>query len=431
MTGSGSEPRSEVASTLGLDAASGRRSRLKRWLVSGAVVALLAIGGLGWFLWDRTDAVEYETAAVRRGNLAVTVTATGNLEPTNQVEVGIEVSGTIRTVEVDYNDRVTVGQVLARLDTTKLEAQVQQSQAALASARARVLQAQASVEEAKAQLARLTRVRELSGGKVPSQNEMDSATATLARARADEASAKAVVAQTQATLDADRTNLSKAVIRSPINGVVLTRSVEPGQTVAASFQAPVLFVLAEDLAQMELQVDVDEADVGQVKAGQQATFTVDAYPDRAFPAGITRVNYGSQTAEGVVTYQAVLRVENADLSLRPGMTATATITVNRVENALLVPNAALRFAPPAAEATEPSTDGGLIGRLLPRPPRSGSRPAEDRAATSREQRVFILRDGQLEAVAVTTGATDGVMTEVTGGALEPGMAVATDTVATR
>jgi HlyD family secretion protein len=240
-----------------------------------------------------------------------------------------------------------------------------------------------------------------------------------------------VVAETQATLDANRADLGKAVIRSPIDGVVLTRSAEPGQTVAASFQAPVLFVLAEDLARMELHVDVDEADVGHVRDGQEATFTVDAYPDRAFPASITRVNYGSQTAEGVVTYQAVLRVDNADLSLRPGMTATATITVDRVEDALLVPSAALRFAPPAAEASEPSRDGGLIGRLLPRPPRSGARRPDDRDVTGGQRRVFTLRDGRLEAVAVVTGVTDGVMVEVTGGALEPGMVVVTDAVAAK
>lgn len=426
----GPEPRREVASMLGLERPPGLRPRLARWLLWGAAIAALAIAGLAWFMWGRVEGVQYETATVRRGDLTVTVTATGTLEPTNQVEVGIEVSGTIRTVEVDANDRVEVGQVLARLDTTKLEAQVQQSQAALASAQARVLQAQASVEEAKARLARLTRVRELSGGRVPSQSEMESAQAALARARADEASARAAVSQARATLDANRTDLKKAVVRSPINGVVLKRSIEPGQTVAATFEAPVLFVLAEDLTQMELHVDVDEADVGRVKEGQEATFTVDAYPDRAFPARITRVHYGSETTDGVVTYPAVLQVDNADLSLRPGMTATATITVDHVENALLVPAAALRFAPPATEAGKPAGDGGLLRRLLPRPPFRERRPA-DRDAARRAPRVFTLRDGQLDPVTITTGATDGVMVEVTGGPLEPGMVVVTDIVTTR
>ncbi|HEY8370933.1 MAG TPA: efflux RND transporter periplasmic adaptor subunit [Thermodesulfobacteriota bacterium] len=429
MTDPASAPRRDVAAALGLDGPSRRRSRLVRWAVRGAVVAALAIAVLAWLTWDRGEAVRYETAPVRRGNLTVTVTATGTLQPTNQVEVGIEVSGTIRSVEVDYNDRVEVGQVLARLDTTKLEAQVQQSEAALAAAQARVLQAQASVEEAKARLSRLARVRELSGGRVPSQDEMDSARANLARARADEASAKAAVAQARATLDADRTNLEKAVIRSPINGVVLTRAVEPGQTVAATFQAPVLFVLAEDLAKMELHVDVDEADVGQVRAGQEATFTVDAYPDRTFPARITRVNYGSETTDGVVTYPAVLEVDNADLTLRPGMTATATITVDQVENALLVPNAALRFAPPAAPTSERSGGGSLIGRLLPRPPRSGARRPAEPEGTAGQRRVFTLRDGRLEEIPVTIGATDGVSSQVLAGALEPGMVVVVDAVA--
>jgi biotin carboxyl carrier protein len=206
------------------------------------------------------------------------------LEPLKKVDVGIEVSGTIKSVDVDYNAEVKVGQTLANLDTTRLDAQAQQNEAALEAARARVLQAHASVEEAEAQMARLIRVRELSGGKMPSQNDLDTGKANLARAKADEASAKASVAQAQATLDVVRTDISKAVIKSPINGVVLKRSVEPGQTVAAQFQSPTLFTLAEDLTKMELQVDVDEADVGQVKEGQAATFTVDAYPDRTFPA---------------------------------------------------------------------------------------------------------------------------------------------------
>jgi HlyD family secretion protein len=333
------------------------------------------------------------------------------------VEVGIEVSGTIKTVEVDYNDQVKVGQVLARLDTSKLEAQALQSEASLESARA-------SVQEAEAQLARLNRVHELSDGKMPSQSDLDTAKATLARA-------KASVTQWQATLDVNRTDLSKAVIHSPINGVVLTRSVEPGQTVAAAFQAPVLFTLAEDLRQMELQVDIDEADVGQVRESQEATFTVDAYPDRTFPARITQVRYGSQTVEGVVTYKTVLTVDNSNLLLRPGMTATAVITVEKKDNVLLVPNAALRFTPPPTQTASKSSGGSLVGALLPRPPKSESTPKEDTNGKSKEQRAWTLRNGQLTAIAVTKGVTDGVMTEITGGAVETGMELITDVVTTQ
>ncbi|MEW6681362.1 MAG: efflux RND transporter periplasmic adaptor subunit [Nitrospirota bacterium] len=416
----------DVAKALGIGTTS-RWTRLKRWAAWGVVAIAAAAVGVLWLARSGTETVRYKTEPVTRGDLVVTVSATGTLEPTNQVDVGIEVSGTIKTVDVDYNDRVKVGQILARLDTTKLEAQALQTEAALGSARAKVLQAQANVREAEAQLARLVRVRELSRGKVPSQQELDAAQAALDRSRADEAAASAVVSQNQATLDANRTDLSKAVIRSPINGVVLKRSVEPGQTVAASFQAPVLFTIAEDLTNMELQVDVDEADVGQVNAGQDATFTVDAYPDRTFPARITKVRYGSQTVAGVVTYKAVLTVDNSSLSLRPGMTATAAITVERVTDAILVPNASLRFTPPTPEPRE-STGGGLLSRILPRPLRPAPSSRDEMRPGTRDQRVWIVSNGELEAVPVTTGATDGVMTEVTEGRVEPGMAVVVDRV---
>ena len=414
----------DVAKTLGVAGTKPRRRRWWLWAGAALLVVIVLLPALG----REPRPVKYVTQPARRGNLVVTVSATGTLEPLKEVEVGIEVSGTIKSVEADYNAEVKVGQVLARLDTTRLEAQAQQSEAALEVAGAKVLQAQASVQEAEAQLGRLNRVRELSGGKMPSQNDLDTAKANLARYKADEASAKASVAQAQAALNVIRTDLSKAVIRSPINGVVLKRAVEPGQTVAASFQAPVLFTLAEDLTQMELQVDVDEADVGQVREGQEATFTVDAYPDRTFPARITQVRFGSQTVEGVVTYKTVLKVDNSSLALRPGMTATAVITVNRRGNALLVPNAALRFVPAVKEASGPSRGGGLVGMLLPRPPGLGEKKAEEPDSKNKEQRVWTVRDGQLVPLSIIKAATDGVQTEVVSGQVEPGMELVTDEV---
>jgi HlyD family secretion protein len=413
----------DVAKTLGLDSTKPRRKRRWLWVAAAAVLlGALLLPALG----RKPQPVKYVTEAARRGNLVVVVSATGTLEPLKKVDVGIEVSGTIKTVEADYNDEVKVGQVLTRLDTSRLEAQAQQNEAALQAAQAKVVQAQASVQEAEAQLARLKRVRELSGGKMPSESDLDTAKANLARYKADEASAKASVAQAQAALNVVRTDVSKAVIVSPINGVVLKRSVEPGQTVAASFQSPTLFTLAEDLAQMELQVDVDEADVGQVRQGQEATFTVDAYPDRSFPARITQVRFGSQTVEGVVTYKTVLKVDNSGLALRPGMTATAVITVNKKENALLVSNAALRFAPTVKETGSRTGSGGLVGMLLPHPPGQESKPADEPDSKAKEQRVWTLRDGQLAAITVTKGLSDGVRTEVVAGQLEPGTALVTD-----
>ena len=420
---------SDITQTLGIDQSSSRGKYLKRWLAL-AMLALVAIAVMIiWKTAGKASSMQYRIQEVQRGDITVTVTATGNLEPTNQVDVGSELSGIIRTVEVDYNDQVKVDQVLARLDTDKLEAQVLQSKAALKSARAKVLEALATVKETRNELTRLKQVRELSNNRVPSQHDLDAAEAALERAQADEASAKAEVSEARATLEYNQTDLSKAVIRSPINGVVLTRSVDPGQTVAASLQAPVLFTLAEDLTQMELHVDVDEADVGQVKDEQEAAFTVDAYPDRTFPARITQVRYGSQTVDGVVTYETVLKVDNSDLSLRPGMTATADITVKKVEDALLAPNAALRFTPPVQEKEAPSSGGSLISQLLPRRPgRSNSKKREEVNGDKKQQRVWVLRDGQPVAVPVSVGASDGIMTEVTSGDVEPGMALVVDTV---
>ena len=318
--------------------------------------------------------------------------------------------------------------MLARLDTTMLEAQVNQSRSALAASRANLLLAQANLLEAKTGLERFVRVSELSGGKIPSKQDFDTADAALKRAQATEAMINANIAQAEAKLRIDETNLEKAIILSPINGIVLNRSVEKGQTVAASLQAPVLFTLAEDLTKMELHVDVDEADVGQVKEGQQATFTVDAYPERTFPAHITQVRYGSQSSEGVVTYLTVLNVDNSDLSLRPGMTATADIVVMQVNNALLVPNSALRYSPPQQEAKSTGTAGGsLLSKLFPRPSRTRVKKS-DESSNRKKQRVWILRDNKPVAIPVTTGATSGIMTEIVGGEVTPGMPLIIETV---
>lgn len=415
----------DVAKTLGLDRQPKVTSRLKPYLVWGGIALAVVLLALFWFGRQSSGLVQYQTQEIKRGGLTVMVSATGTLQPTNQVDVGSEISGTIKTVEVDYNDQVTRGQVLAKIETTKLEAQVKQTAASTEAASARVLQTQATVSEAKAKLARLVQVQEASGGKVPSKAEMDTAKANLDRAIADEANARATVAQAEATLEAQRTDLAKAVICSPIKGVVLKRAAEPGQTVAATFQTPVLFTLAEDLTQMELHVDVDEADVGKVREAQTATFTVDAYPDRSFPAHITQVRFGSKTVAGVVTYETVLKVNNTDLLLRPGMTGTANITVQQAKDILLVANAALRFTPPQA-APKPKGGGGLVSSMLPRPPSSAPKAAD--SAEDKQPHVWVLRDGKPEKVMLKIGMTDGIMTEVKEGKFEPGMAVVVDVI---
>jgi HlyD family secretion protein len=413
----------DISDVLGLEEVPRSRRRVK--FAAAALLLVAIIAAVVWYSGRRySAAVQYQTAPITRGDLTVIVTATGTVQPVNQVDVGTEISGTIKTVEVDYNDRVRVGQVLARIDTDKLQAQVLQSESTLESAEARLIEAQATVAETRENLERFKRVREMSGGKVPSQREFDAADAILKRALSSEATLKAQISEAKWKLSIDQTNLSKAVIRSPINGVVLKRQVEPGQTVAASLQTPVLFTIAESLAQMEVQVDVDEADVALVKVGQPASFTVDGYPGRAFSAVVKQVRYGPETIQGVVTYKTLLSVDNSDLALRPGMTATANITAKRIANVMLVPNLALRFSPPVPEATA-QTGGSLISRLFPRPPPpSKSRDTAD--AKSNQQRVWVLRDGEPVAVSVNTGSTDGVMTEITGGDITVGTETVTD-----
>jgi HlyD family secretion protein len=419
---------SNISQTLGLTSRKPGK-RLKRWILWGLIA--LGITGLviRWDMGKNTAKIQYKTQAATKGSLTVTVTATGNLEPTNKVDVSSELSGIIKTVEVDYNDEVKVGQVLARLDTTKLQTQVLQSRAALEAAGAKVVQVGATIKEGRDQLGRLTDLVKMSGSKAVSKHDLDAAEAVLARALADEASAKASVHQAQAVLSLNETDLSKALIRSPINGIVLTRAVEPGQTVAASLQAPVLFTLAQDLTQMKLPVNVDEADVGNVIKGQKANFTVGAYPDRTFPAQITQVRFGFKTKGGVVTYETLLYVDNADLSLRPGMTATADIVVKEIENAVLAPNAALRFSPPADKRGAPSQGGGVLTKLFPRPPSSS--PPKQRGENSKgkkQQRVWMLQNGELHPVSIRSGLSDGTLTEIIEGDVTPGMELVVDTL---
>jgi HlyD family secretion protein len=421
---------SDVERTLGDLEPSPQRPwrRWGKWLAA-ALVVLIAVYAVS--RREGAPKTEYSTEPVTRGPLTVTVTATGNLQPRNQVDIGSELSGTVRLVNVDVNDEVRRGEVLATLDTERLKAQVLQAESALASAQARVMQAVATAKEARANYQRLLKVRELSNNKLPSQQDLDVAEATVAQADGERAAAEASVAQARASLATIRTDLGKAEIRSPIDGVVLVRSVEPGQTVAASLQAPVLFTLAEDLKKMELHVAVDEADVGSVEVGQQASFTVDAFPSRTFEAKITQVHFASSdtkssssassqssaTSTGVVTYETVLEVDNSDLLLRPGMTATAEIVTTRIDDALLVPNSALRFTPSSvSEANQATANRGPLSALMPQftPRRPG---ANQRDSARRLGRVWVLEGREPVPVMIKPGATDGRNTEVL--ALDP------------
>lgn len=427
-----SAPAAGLQALLGTNASS-RRWWQRPWLWAG--VATLALTVPAYQYWQQRQqaqaAPRFVTEEVRRGDITLSVAANGTLQPTRSVNIGSELSGTVRRVLVDVNDQVKKGQLLVELDTAKLSAQVLRSRANLASAHARQAQAAATVQEARANLTRLEEVARLSGGKVPSEAELDTGRATLARAQAEATSARASVEDAKAALSTDETNLGKASIRSPIDGVVLSRTVEPGNAVAASLQAVTLMTLAEDLSKLELQVNVDEADVGAVQVGQKASFTVSAYPSRKYPATITRVAYGSTKTDNVVTYITWLDVDNQDRSLRPGMTAAATITATERNQVLLVPNTALRFTPRSTDGADKASGsgGGLVSQLMPRPPRGqgGTRKAGEAGSSNGKMRqIWLLKNGAPEAVQVRAGISDGRLTEVSAEGLEPGMAVITD-----
>ncbi|HWE20862.1 MAG TPA: efflux RND transporter periplasmic adaptor subunit [Hyphomicrobiaceae bacterium] len=413
-----------ITQVLGLEATGARPTR-RRVIGYGAVGAALLVLVVWLAASSRSgSAVRYVTEPVVRSNLTVIVTATGSVQPTNHVDISSELSGTVRKVNVDFNSKVKVGEVLAELDTDKWVATVESSRARVAAAKAKVEEAYATSIEKERDLARKS---DLSERKVVSMLDLDTARAARDRAVAALASARADVGVAEAELRLNEANLAKAKIVSPINGVVLKRDVDPGQTVASSLQAPVLFSIAEDLRQMEVQVDVDEADVGKVRQGQDATFTVDAYPDRRFSARIRELRYGSEVVQGVVTYKAVLSTDNSELLLRPGMTATAELAVQRVEQALLIPNAALRFSPPMQ--TEPDERGGLLQKLLPGRPRF--RAASRREDTGKSRTVWVLRNGEPSPIVIAIGASDGKRTEVLKGGLSEANAVITDTIAIR
>lgn len=409
----------------------GPDKRLKRRIF--AALAVIIVGVLLW-LWlsgrsnARKEMPVFATEPLRRGDIALVVTATGNLEPTNEVTVGSELSGTTLEVYVDSNDRVVKGQPLAKLDTSKLALQTESGRAALKSAKSKVNQAEATLREAEATLSRYQELRTLSNGKMPSKADFDSAQASADRAHADLLSAQAAVAEAEAQVHINESDLAKAIIKSPIDGIVLTRSLEPGQTVAASFTAPELFVIAENLEHMKLKISIAEADIGRVAKGQKASFTVDAWPNRSYTASVIKVSYGSSVTNNVVTYETELEVTNSDLSLRPGMTATASVRVAESKNVLMVPTAAMRFEPNAITAAGPTAaKRPFVQNLMPGPPRfpsSGKKADNDKPSNvPGTAHLWILRDGHPEAITVKTGLSDGRHTEVSSDQLVEGCEV--------
>lgn len=378
-----------IEQTLGLNTP--KPSSLRKYILIALPITLLIAGGWFWMKSTQSEKIEYLTTSAKIKELTTTVSATGNLEPTNTIEVGIEVSGTITDVLVDYNDHVKTGQLMAQLDTTKLTSKVTSSKAALLRYKANISAARATLANAQNEWERSHKMYTSTGGNYPSKKEVDEADNALLSAKAGLDAAYAQSAQASAELEADEDNLRKAVVVSPVDGIVLERKVEPGQTVVASMQTPVLFTMAKSLDTMKVIVSVDEADIGEVKENQKVTFNVDAYPNRQFHGIITQLRLNSQMVNGVVTYDAVVEVPNPDLNLRPGMTATAQIITGVLSNVLTVPNAALRFIPPTEKGTPEKNPSSL---------------------NTNGKGLWVLRDKKPVRIEVEIGKSDGISTVI-------------------
>jgi HlyD family secretion protein len=368
---------------------------------------ILLIIGVGIYFYilkkQNTQQTNYKTSTLITKDLIVTVSATGNLEPTNTVDIGIEVSGTIKEVLVDYSDTVTKGQVLAKLDTTKLASKVSSTKASLNVAKANLQESQVSLKDAKRELDRLQKLYESTNGNYPTVMEIDKAKTTYNKVQANVQAMRAMVSQAEASLKSDEDDLKKTVVISTMDGIVLDKNVEVGQSVVSVMQVPVLFTLAEDLTKMQVVVSVDEADVGQVKANQLVNFSVDAYPQKTFKGDIKQVRMNSQIIDGVVTYEALVEVNNNDFFLRPGMTVSASIITNTIKNAKLVPNAALRFILPNEDK-----NSSLFTKNIKKIDNNSSKTST----------LWVLQNNKPVQVSVNIGENDGVNTVILDGDID-------------
>ena len=387
----------------------------KKILVAVVLAAVLAVGGF-YLLKNRGNGVQFKTAKVSRGDLRATVTATGTVSAVTTVLVGTQVSGTVKQLFVDFNSPVKKGQLLAQIDPALPEARVAQTKANLQAAVANVEKAEATLLDAERTL---ERNRALFAKNFIARSDLDTADTNRLSAMAQLNVAKAQVEQQKAALNQEETNLNYTRILSPVNGVVISRSVDIGQTVAASFQTPTLFSIAQDLTRMQIDTNVDEADIGKVVVGQSVQFTVDAYPDNTFPGRVSEIRNAPTTIQNVVTYNVVVKVANPELKLKPGMTANVSIITSQEKDVIKVPNAALRFKWQPAEGSPERGSAGAAG---------AGRPQAGRAESgAKTQGVWILAGQKPRRAPLTLGINDGNETAVLSGELKEGDAVIIET----
>jgi len=375
---------------------------MRKIAIGIALAAVVAVAGY-MYLKKENGVSQYRTAKVEKGEIVDAITATGNINAVTTVSVGSQVSGTLQQIFVDFNSRVTKGQVIALIDPRLLQDAVAQASASVDNAKASIERAQVAVIDTDRTN---RRNRELVKDGFVAQSDVDSSQAAWEQAVAQKKSAEAVLQQAEAALRVARTNLEYATIRSPVNGIVISRNVDVGQTVAASFQTPTLFSIAEDLTKMQVDTNVDESDIGRAVLGQTATFTVDAWPEKTFTGEVAQVRNSPIVTQNVVTYNVVVRVDNRDLFLKPGMTANVSIEVKKYRDVLKIPNAALRYRP-TAKGTETESPG--------------KRPGNGKGKETGGQRVYLLgKDGKPVPVRVKGGVSNGTFTVLEEGSLKEG-----------
>ncbi len=400
----------------------------RRWQILAALLALVA-AGLGVWRWRagaRKPAPQMETARVDRGRIVAKVTATGTLSAIVTVQVGSQVSGRIQALYADFNSTVKKGQLIAKIDPQLFQAAVEQARANHVAAEGNLAKSKAQAVDARRQYGRN---RSLAEQKLISQADLDTSESNADAADAQVKSSRGAVEQARAALHQAEVNLAYTDIVSPTSGVVISRSVDVGQTVAASLQAPTLFVIAEDLSKMQVDTSVAEADVGRLQDGMAATFTVDAYPSETFEGRVRQIRNAPQTVQNVVTYDAVIDVGNPELKLRPGMTANVTFVYAEKDDVLRVPNAGLRFRPPPDlfPAPSPASPKAGVPARTSGAAAGGRDGAAPRAAARPDQRtIWVLRESRPVPVRVRTGISDGSATEILEGEVEPGEQVVTD-----
>lgn len=389
------------------------------WILGGLIVAALLVFGIRKYLASRKPVVQYETVKVERGSIVSRVTATGTLSALVTVQVGSQVSGRIKALYADFNSPVTKGMLLAKIDPQLFQANLAQANANLTAARGQLARAEAQATIAKVQYDRSKQLREKN---LIAQADVDTALATMLSTQADVQAAHGSVEQAKAAVKQSGINLAYTDIVSPVDGIVISRNVDVGQTVAASLQAPVIFTIAEDLRKMQVDSSVAEADVGKLEPKMPATFTVDAFPSTKFKGTVRQIRNAPVTVQNVVTYDAVIDVDNPDLKLRPGMTATVTFVYAERPDALRVSNAALRYRPPPELLGQTGTpSASASGRSRHTDAASGGGPPPDRKV------VWLLVDGMPQRVPIKTGISDGTYTELVEGSLKEGDVLVTGT----